>query len=69
METLLVRPRKAQEKAIIAFLEALKVPFEKKEDLPLHVTEGIKKGQEDVNAGRTFTLEEFKKRRSLGKNI
>jgi len=70
METLLVRPTKAQESAVIAFLEALKVPFERKnEDLPLHVLEGIKKGQEDVEAGRTFTFEEFKERRSLGKNI
>lgn len=70
METLLVRPTKAQEKAVIAFLEALKVPFEKKqEDLPQYVSEGIKKGQEDIKVGRTFTMEEFKERRSLGKNV
>jgi len=42
METLLARPTKAQESAVIAFLEALKVPFEKKqEDMPPHVLEGI----------------------------
>lgn len=69
METLLVRPTKVQEKAVLAFLEALKVPFEKKqEDLPPHVLEGIKKGQEDVKAGRTLTLEEFKRTFLKNKN-
>lgn len=70
MESIIVHPSKSQEKAVIAFLEALKVPFEKQEEhLPMHVLEGIKKGQEDFKAGRTVTLDEFKKRRALGKNI
>lgn len=67
MNTLLVHPTKEQEKAVIAFLEALDVQFERQDEtLPEHVLEGIRKGQEDVKAGRTFTLEEFKKRRSVG---
>ncbi|REA60426.1 hypothetical protein DSL64_15055 [Dyadobacter luteus] len=70
METIIVHPSKSQEKAVIAFLEALKVPFEKKEEqLPPHVLEGIKRGQEDFRAGRTVTLDEFKQIRTIGKNI
>ncbi len=64
METYLVHPDKLQEKALKSFLKALDVPYEiKKEDsLPAHVIKGIKKGQEDVKAGRTVSLEEFKAR-------
>lgn len=64
METYLVHPDKLQEKAVKAFLEALEVPYEIKKDLPLpeHVINGIKKGQEDIKAGRTITLAEFEKR-------
>jgi len=64
METYLVHPDKLQEKALKAFLKALEVPYEikKEEPLPTHVIKGIKKGQEDVIAGRTITLEEFKAR-------
>jgi len=61
METLLVYPTKTQQKAVTAFLKALNVHFEKKEDvLPKHVTEGIKRGQEDFKNGNTVLYEEFK---------
>ena len=70
MESTIVHPSKSKGKAVIAFLEALKVPFEKQvEHLPLHVLQGIKTGQEDFRTGRNLTLDEFKKRRALGKNI
>jgi hypothetical protein len=64
METYLVHPDKMQEKALRAFLEALEVPYEVKEDnsLPAHVISGIKKGQEDIKAGKSFSLEEFKEK-------
>ena len=68
METLLVYPTKAQEKAVTAFLQGLNVQFEKKQEiLPPHVLEGIKKGQEDIKAGDTFTYEEFKQQLSISK--
>lgn len=61
---------KISEQAVIAFLEALKIPFEKQEEqLPLYVLEGIIRGREDFQTGRTVTLDEFKKRRAIGKNI
>jgi hypothetical protein len=64
METYLVHPNKLQEKALKAFLEALEVPYEIKEEnhLPEHVVKGIQKGQDDIKAGRTITLAEFEKR-------
>ena len=64
METYLVHPDKLQEKALKAFLEALEVPYEikKENSLPDHVIRGIKRGQEDIKAGRTITLDEFEKR-------
>lgn len=64
METYLVHPDKLQAKALKAFLEALEVPYEVKEEnsLPEHVIVGIKRGQEDIKAGRTITLAEFKER-------
>jgi len=64
METYLVHPDKIQEKALKAFLEALEVPYEIKKDkhLPAHVVSGIKKGQEDIKAGKSFSLEEFKEK-------
>ena len=47
-----------------AFLEALEVPYEIKKEMPLpeHVILGIRKGQDDIEAGRTITLAEFEKR-------
>lgn len=68
METLVVYPTKAQERAVTAFLKALNVQFEKKQEvLPAHVLEGIKKGQEDIKAGDTFTYDEFKQQLSISK--
>ena len=64
METYLVHPNKLQEKALKAFLEALEVPYEVKKGRPLpeYVISGIRKGQEDIKAGRTITLAEFENR-------
>ncbi len=68
METLIVYPTKAQEKAVTAFLKTLNVQFEKKpEVLPAHVLVGIKKGQEDIKAGDYFTYDEFKQQLSISK--
>lgn len=68
MEKLLVSPTKAQEKAVMAFLEALNVPFEREtEVLPAHVAACIRRGQEDVKERRLVTLEEFKSKRSREK--
>lgn len=68
METLVVYPTKTQEKAVTAFLKALNVQFEKKDDvLPPHVIAGIKKGQKDIKAGDTFTYDEFKEQLSISK--
>jgi hypothetical protein len=68
METLIVYPTKAQEKAVTDFLESLNVPFEKKQvDLPKHVLAGIKKGQQDIKNGNTLSFEEFKKQLSISK--
>ena len=69
MSTYLVYPTNEQEKAVKEFLETLNVSFEKENDvnLPNHVLEGIARGQEDIKAGRTITLEEFKKRLNSNK--
>lgn len=68
MQALIVYPTKAQEKAVTAFLNALNVQFEKKQEvLPPHVLEGIRKGQEDIKSGDTFTYEEFKQQLSIYK--
>lgn len=65
MEAYIVYPTKEQERAVEAFFEALDVQFEKrsdKEQLPAHVLKGIADGGADFAAGRTITLEEFKKK-------
>lgn len=64
MESYLVRPDKLQEKALRAFLEALEVPFDirKESSLPMHVIEGIRKGQQDVKFGISVSLEDFKEK-------
>ena len=66
MKTYLLYPNGDQEKIIADFLEANNISFfeddDAQEDLPQHVLDGIKRGQEDVKAGRTITLEEFRKR-------
>jgi hypothetical protein len=69
MAAYIVYPSKKQEKVIKAFFEALEIPFEEKveENLPTHVLDGIAKGQADILAGRTVSLDEFKKRLSSAK--
>lgn len=68
METYIVHPTEEQEKLVIDFFKSLNISYEKKEDdLPAHVLEGIKRGQEDVKAGRTVSLEDFKKSLSISK--
>ncbi|MBC6108863.1 DUF2683 family protein [Pedobacter fastidiosus] len=64
METYFVHPDKIQEKALKAFLDALEVPYEIKKDdfLPEHVLSGIRKGQADIEQGKSFSLEEFKEK-------
>ena len=66
MKTYLLYPTEDQEKIIQAFLETNDITFlkEDEETLPDSVLAGISKGQEDIQAGRTITLEEFKKRLS-----
>jgi len=63
MEAIHIYPTKDQEKAVIAFLEAMKVPFDRDEELPEHVLKGIQTGREEIQAGRYMTLEEFKNRK------
>jgi hypothetical protein len=63
MSTFVIHPTVEQEKVVKAFLEAMDIHFEKEDDvLPAHVLEGIKRGQEDADAGRFITFEEFKKK-------
>jgi hypothetical protein len=63
MEAIHIYPTKDQEKAVIAFLEALEVPFDKGEELPEHVLKGIQTGRAEIRAGRYMTLDEFKHRK------
>ncbi len=65
MSTYLIHPTDEQEKIVKAFLEALDISFIKEDNedtLPDHVLKGIARGQEDIKAGHTLSLEEFKKR-------
>jgi hypothetical protein len=63
MKTYTIYPTDEQEKIIQAFLEKNEISFlSEEETLPDYVLEGIARGQEDIKAGRTITLEEFKKR-------
>lgn len=63
MESYIVYPTKEQESAIEAFFEAFDVSFDKKsnERLPDHVLKGIAEGEADLDAGRTISIEEFRK--------
>ena len=63
MKTYLLYPTEDQEKIIQAFLETNDITFlkEEGETLPDYVLAGITKGREDMQSGRTVTLEEFKK--------
>lgn len=63
MEAIHVYPTKDQEKAVIAFLEAMQVPFDKEEELPEHVLKGIQAGRDEIKAGRYMTLDEFRNRK------
>ncbi len=68
MSTYVITPSNDQEEQVKAFLESLHVPFFKDDDsLPDFVLEGIKKGQEDIKAGRFITHEEFVKRMKSAK--
>lgn len=63
MKTYTIYPTDEQEKIIRAFLEKNEISFLKEEEtLPDYVLEGIISGQEDIKAGRSITLEEFKKK-------
>lgn len=64
MSTYVINPTAEQEKLITAFLEEQHISFYKEEDeiLPQHVLDGIKRGQEDFEAGRFITFEDFKKK-------
>lgn len=70
MNTLVVHPKTdAQEIAVKAVLEALDIAFEKIEDnnlyqsptLPPHITDEIKKSEEQFKNGQYSTHEEVKK--------
>ena len=63
MEAIHVYPTKDQEKAVIAFLEVMQVPFDKEEELPEHVLKGIQAGRDEIKAGRYMTLDEFRNRK------
>ena len=63
MSTYVINPTDEQEKIVKAFLVALEISFTKEDEmLPDHVLKGIAEGEEDFKAGRTVTLEEFKKK-------
>ena len=63
MSTYVIHPVGDQEKIVKAFLEALDISFEKEDEtLPPHVLEGIARGQEDYEAGRYITFDDFKKK-------
>ncbi len=63
MSTFVINPTAEQEKLITAFLEEQHIPFFKEDEtLPQYVLEGIKRGQEDFEAGRFTTFEDFKKK-------
>ena len=70
MNTFIVHPKtQAQEKAIKAVLEAMKIDFEAdqhgKDDavciLPAHVLDAVKKSEEQFKNGQYYTNEEIKK--------
>jgi hypothetical protein len=69
MTTIVVHPKKDQLKTLKAVLKALDMRFEEKkeEKLPQHVIDGIKRGQEDLKAGRSITLDQFSERISARK--
>jgi len=64
MSTYVIHPTDEQEKVVKAFLEALDIDFVKDDDeeLPQYVLDGIARGQADFKAGRTMSLENFRKK-------
>jgi len=63
MSSYLTYPTSEQEEILKNFLVSHDIPFEEQDEvLPAHVLEGIKRGQEDFEAGRFITYEEFKKK-------
>jgi len=67
MKTYFLYPTEEQESMLRDFLITNNIAFfedEGQEDLelPQHVLDGIKRGQEDIKAGRYITMEEFKKK-------
>jgi len=71
MAAYVIYPTDEQAKFVKAFLEALEIPFvnDDEQDLPPHVLAGIARGQADIKAGRSVTLEEFKKKFSVTLNL
>ncbi|MGB4397929.1 MAG: DUF2683 family protein [Daejeonella sp.] len=67
METLIIEPKNQKQLAKIkAFLKSLDVSFRQEKEteanIPSHVISGIRKGQEDIKAGKSISLEEFKEK-------
>ena len=67
MEIYIVHPTKEQEEIVLDFFKSLNIPYEKRKDvlLPNHVLDGIKRGQEDIEAGRFVSFESFKNKLSF----
>ena len=64
MAAYVIYPTDEQEKLMKAFLQESGIPFVKDDEaeLPQHVLDGIAEGQADFEAGRTITMDEFKKK-------
>jgi hypothetical protein len=63
MSAYVINPTTEQEKLMTAFLEEQHISFFKEDDdLPDYVLKGIAEGEADLEAGRTTTLEDFKKK-------
>ncbi|WDF79836.1 hypothetical protein ACFGVS_11215 [Mucilaginibacter sp. AW1-7] len=69
MKSYIAYPTEQQARIMIAFFKALDISYEQvvSDALPPGVLENIQRGQEDIAAGRTVSLEEFKKRLSSAK--
>jgi hypothetical protein len=70
MESILVHPENAEQlKTVKAVLKALKVQFEPQSNisLPLHVLKGLEKSMQQVENGKTISLQEFKEKHFLKK--
>ena len=69
MEAILVHPESvAQLKTVKAVLKALNVQFELQSDsLPQHVLKGLEKSMQQVEAGNTISIHEFKEKHFIKK--